>query len=195
VRQKTGLSILIAIVAVYAIVWSWFEYHPESKARTPGAPATYSDAPVDGEPTADLKNLGPAHDIGIKTDKGEIRLSQFKGKVVLLDFWATWCGPCREAIPGVEDLYEKNRSRGLEVLGVALERDNGESIPAFMESHKMTYPVGMPTNIDDVVRFSTGSIPLTVIVDKKGQIRWQQNGWMSKLDEIIPVVVDKLLKE
>ena len=194
-RQKTGLSILISIVAIYAIVWAWFEYRPTPETRKPGEAAANLDPKEDGAPTTDLRDLGPAHDIGIKTDKGEIRLSQFKGKVVLLDFRATWCGPCAEAIPGVEDLYEKNRSRGLVVLGVALERDNGDSMPAFVERHKMTYPVGMPSNVEDVVRFSTGSIPLTVIVDKKGEIRWQQNGWMPKLDEIIPVVVDKLLKE
>jgi cytochrome c biogenesis protein CcmG/thiol:disulfide interchange protein DsbE len=195
VRQKPVFIILFALVAAYGIMWMWYEKHPAPGTEGANRAEVMQEAATEGTPTSDVKDLGTAHDIGIKTDKGEMRLSQFKGKVVLLDFWATWCGPCTESIPGVEELYEKNHSKGLEVMGVALERDGGENVPAFVEKHKMTYPVGIPTALDEVVTFSTGSIPLVVVVDKKGQIRWQQNGWSPKVDEVLPGIVDKLLKE
>src|SRR5258706_8954415 len=73
--------------------------------------------PTESVPTPDSSK--PAPDIGVKTGSGQVKLSDLRGKVVLLDFWATWCGPCRMSIPGIERLYEQKKARGFEVLGIS----------------------------------------------------------------------------
>src|SRR5688500_179780 len=76
--------------------------------------------------------LGTAPDITIAPIGAErVSLSDFKGKVVLVDFWATWCGPCEASIPAIQRVYDKYRARGFEVLGVAMEHDDGRGVPAF----------------------------------------------------------------
>ena len=69
-----------------------------------------------------------------------VKLSDFKGKVVLLDFWATWCGPCQVEIPGFVELYDKYRSQGFEAVGVVVEDRFTNAVP-FAQAHRMNYPV------------------------------------------------------
>ncbi len=102
----------------------------------------------------------------------KVKLSDYRGKVVILDFWATWCPPCRYEIPGFVDLYSKN-SNILMVIGVALDTGNDrlEKVKNFYKAFKMNYPVVMAN--EDILRKYPGisAIPTTFVIDKKGYIK------------------------
>lgn len=158
--------------------------------------ALYAVASVTGS-GMESSDAGPAPDIRMKTLDGRtVRLSDLKGKVVLLDFWATWCGPCRESIPAIQRIYAKHKDKGFEVMGIALERDSGAQLPGFAREMGMTYPIGLPITREEVQVYNdTGAIPLMVIVDKKGHIRGRQQGYAAALEAGIEQKVKELLAE
>jgi cytochrome c biogenesis protein CcmG/thiol:disulfide interchange protein DsbE len=99
-----------------------------------------------------------------------IRLSDYKGKVVILDFWATWCGPCRMEIPGYVDLYKKYNSKGLEIIGVSLDRDGWTPVRPFMDEYDINYPIVLGDM--NIVQAYGGiqSIPTTFIINRNGEV-------------------------
>lgn len=108
----------------------------------------------------------------------QVRLSDFAGKVVILDFWATWCGPCKKGIPEFIELQKQYSKQGLVVIGIAL--DDFESVKTFYQNYKMNYPVLMGTN--DVVKLYGGirGIPTAFIVGKDGMIKQRYEGYRPK---------------
>ncbi len=102
-------------------------------------------------------------------DGKTFKLSDFQGKPVLLDFWATWCPPCREAIPGIEKLYKKYSDKGLVVLSVSLDEGDWPSVKAFAAGAGITYPVLKGT--DEITsEFQVRTIPMVVIINKEGKV-------------------------
>ncbi len=100
----------------------------------------------------------------------EVRLKSFKGKVVLLDFWATWCYPCRIEIPHFKELYDKYRSDGFEVVGIALDKQGAEVVKPFADREKVNYTIVIG---NDAVASAYGgirAIPTTFMIDKEGRI-------------------------
>lgn len=146
-------------------------------------------------PAASLTDRGPATDIGIKTPSGIVNLSDLKGKVVLIDFWATWCGPCRMSIPGIEKLYAERRADGLEVMGVAMEHDGGENVPSAVSQMGMTYPVGLPKDREPIKKYVKGAIPTTALVDRHGNLRWLQEGYSDLVEAQMIDLAGRLLAE
>ena len=118
-----------------------------------------------------------APEIGINSENGPMNLSQQKGKVVLLDFWATWCPPCRESIPIIDSLYRKYKSQGFTVMGVALERENDPNFFDKARSLGASYPVGLPISQESVANYPTQGIPYVALIDKQGRIRYTHDGY------------------
>lgn len=110
-----------------------------------------------------------------QTDANLLKLSDFKGKVVLVDFWATWCAPCREGIPDLIALKNEYKGKDFEIIGVSVDAltRNGETaadVIPFMQSYKINYPI---VRADESVIYSFGgikSIPTTFLIDKKGKV-------------------------
>jgi peroxiredoxin len=104
-----------------------------------------------------------------------VKLSDQKGKVVLVEFWATWCPPCRESIPALEKLHSQYASKGLVILAVSVDEGGWDSVKKFVAEHKITYPVLQGT--DEVTgKYTVRLIPSMFLVDKAGNIKKQYMG-------------------
>jgi len=119
----------------------------------------------------------------LKTQNGKVvELSKLKGKVVLVNFWATWCPPCRAEIPDFIEVYDLYKSKGLEIVGIALDEDGWSKVTPYIEKAKMNYSVVLGSS--DVVHLygDIESIPTTFFVDKNGYIAERQVGMLRKAD-------------
>ena len=132
---------------------------------------------------ADLKaerHRAVAPDFALRDQAGNtVRLSQFQGKVVLVDFWATWCPPCRQEIPWFAAFQRTYAPRGFTVLGVAMDEDGWKSVAPFVESVQADYPMVAGTN--EVARqFGVETLPVTVVIDRSGRIAATHVGLVSR---------------
>ena len=130
-----------------------------------------------------------APDFSLKTSDGKtVQLSQLKGKVVLLNFWATWCGPCRKEIPDFLEVYKQNKGKGFEIVGVALDEEGWNVVTPFVKQYKVNYPVVVGDG--KLVREYGGFefIPTTFLIDKQGTIVHTWTGLVKKAE------LDKKLK-
>ncbi len=114
------------------------------------------------------------------TDGKSVSLADFKGKVVLLNFWATWCGPCRQELPVIAALQEKYKDRGLVVLGVAGD-ETPEPVQKFLESSPLPF-TNLYTTKEIVETYGIKALPTSVLIDKNGQIVFDIDGYDPKLD-------------
>ncbi len=127
-------------------------------------------------------NSSQASDFTVKDLRGrKISLSDYSGEVVFLNFWATWCPPCRDEIPGFVEVYKQYKDKGMEIIGISLDdRVNPESVLKFVEKYKINYPIIMGT---EKIRndYDPGPyIPTTIIIDQEGKIRHRHIGYMNK---------------
>ena len=114
------------------------------------------------------------------TDGKPVKLSEFKGKVVILDFWATWCGPCRMEIPGFVELQKQYGDRGVVVIGISLDEGGPQGVKTFMKQFNINYPIVMG---DEKVTRDYGGIegiPTTFILDRQGRIVARHTGYREK---------------
>ena len=160
------LGIVAAVVLVGTVVWysSW---------RTGALPREESaSAPSVGR-TAPPFSLADIN--GNRVDS-----TQFSGKPTVINFFATWCPPCREEIPGFVAVYDKYRDRGFELVGISLDTDTRGNLPAFMMSNRIAYRV-LLGDIATVKAFGWGSaIPVTFFVGRDGEIRNVHVGYMDR---------------
>ena len=110
-------------------------------------------------------------------------LSELEGKVVLINFWATWCGPCRMEIPEFNELYNSYHEKGLEILGISIS-DNKKQLKNFTKSFAVDYPLlyGNTREMNDILRAYGGvyAVPSSFLIDYKGKIVWKYPGAILK---------------
>jgi peroxiredoxin len=113
--------------------------------------------------------VNPAYNFSLKALNGKIiRLSDYKGKVVILDFWATWCPPCRVEIPSFVKLYNKYHKQGLVIIGAAV--DDRARVEQFVEDYGVTYPVVIADQASIDGFGGIRGLPTTFVIDKNGNI-------------------------
>jgi cytochrome c biogenesis protein CcmG/thiol:disulfide interchange protein DsbE len=123
----------------------------------------------------------PAPDFVLRDLQGkDIKLADYKGKVLILNFWATWCPPCRAEIPDFVEAYAANKDKGLEILGLSVDRMTADKLLPFVNRAKINYPVVL-ADAKIVQDYEPGDyIPATIIIDKKGILRHRHVGQMDK---------------
>jgi len=120
-------------------------------------------------------------------------LSSLKGQVVLVNFWATWCPPCRAEMPGFEKVYAAKHADGFTVIGVSMDEAPPAQVQSFIEDHDITYPIAMAT-ADVVSAFgNVNSYPTSFLIDRAGRIRYTVQGIFAEVT--LRAAVDRLLEE
>ncbi len=165
-RQLTiGLTSLIAVTAIVVAV----------VMRSPTPPAErVNSGPVE---TA-IKELDlirpsppkPAEDFTVPTPRGRtFRLSEPRGKIVFINFWATWCPPCREELPAMERLYERTKRTGVEMLAISVDADPAPITP-FLGEWQFTFTVGLDPRMSVAKTYGVRGLPASFIVDREGNL-------------------------
>lgn len=119
----------------------------------------------------------PAPDFALRSmNAANVRLSEHLGQVVLINFWATWCGPCRQEMPLLDELYAKYQRAGLILLGVSIDEDRQEAIE-MAQTLKITYPILFDDRKDVSRAYRLGTMPVTVLIDREGVVRYVSDGY------------------
>jgi peroxiredoxin len=123
----------------------------------------------------------PAPDFAVATLDGDtVRLADLHGQVVLVNFWATWCAPCRLEMPGFQDVWEDYRDRGVTLVGLSVDRGDRGKVARWVRDKDITYPIGFPTG--RVVEAFGGAnvLPTSVLIDRDGRIVHRVEGFYAE---------------
>jgi len=171
--------------------------------RQPAANSNLSPPPVVATPPPTTYPMPPVRsaraNLGWTTTGSEkhMRLGDYQDKVVVLDFYATWCGPCRDSIPHLVELQQRYGQEGLQVVGLNVGGPGDlDEVPAFAKEFHIQYQLGNPD--PDLERFymgEEGSIPLTVVFDRKGRQVRRFVGYGESMDQDLEQIIQKSLQQ
>lgn len=124
-----------------------------------------------------------APDFNLKDANGtQVKLSDYRGKVVLLNFWATWCGPCKMEIPWFMEFEQKFKDQGFAVLGVSMDEDGWDAVKPYIQNHKINYRILMGDDAVGNLYGGIDSLPSTFIIDRDGRVASAHIGLVGKKD-------------
>ena len=155
-------------------------------------PTTKVIKEVAKEVKKEYQSIGLAPDFELTAlDGSTIKLSSLKGKVVLLDFWATWCPPCRKMIPELKKVYSKYKNKGVEIIGISMDEGNISTIKSFVDNTGINYPIVRGDHALSKAYGYINAIPTSFIIDKAGVIRNKHTGFQSAED--METIINDLL--
>ena len=147
--------------------------------------------------TAALPAIAPsviAPDFTLRTMGGpNLRLQEQRGQVVMINFWATWCGPCRQEMPHLTRLYEKYRASGFVLLGVNVD-DDTRTAADLAAKLGIKFPVLLDTDKAVSRQYDLATMPSTVLIDRDGKVRYVHRGYLSGYEDVYDKQVRELLK-
>ena len=149
-------------------------------------------------PVAQAGGVGagaPAPDFTlVARDGGKVRLADLRGDVVMINFWASWCGPCRQEMPLLAQLQTKYEPLGFKLLGVNVEPDSREAL-AWLKGVPVTFPILFDTANEVAGRFGVEGMPSTVFVDRAGNVRYVHHGYKPGDESKYADMIRSLVKE
>lgn len=146
-------SLVLVSLAVAALLWS-----------------CSGTQPVNAQAQS-IKNRKPAADFTLRDANGSaVKLSDYRGKVVLLNFWATWCGPCTLEIPWFVEFEREYKTQGLAIVGVSMDEEGWTAIKPYVAEHKMNYRVLLGDDSVSQLYGGVDSLPTTFIIDRAGKV-------------------------
>ena len=120
---------------------------------------------------------GPAPQFVLPAKGGsQLNLAQYRGQVVMINFWASWCGPCRQEMPLLEDIYKKYNKLGFTLIGVNVEPDS-KAADDWLKQTPVSFPVGYDKDSKVSRLYDVSGMPSTVIIDRKGNLRFLHHGY------------------
>ncbi len=144
---------------------------------------------------AALAPSAPAPDFTLRSMGGpNLRLAEQRGRVVLVNFWATWCGPCRQEMPHLNRLYQKYRSSGFQLLAVNVD-DNAKNAADLASKLGVSFPVLFDTDKTVSKAYDLSSMPATVLIDRDGRVRYLHRGYRDGMEDTYDQQIRGLLKE
>jgi peroxiredoxin len=147
-----------------------------------------------GSAYADI-SAGPAPDFTLKSEGGSnLRLSEFRGEVVMINFWASWCAPCRQEMPLLDELYTQYQPLGFTILGVNVEEDSTKA-RQLLKNAPVNFPVLFDNSSDVSKLYNVVAMPSTVLVDRDGNIRYLHQGYKPGYEESYQQQVRELIRE
>jgi peroxiredoxin len=160
-HKALNIAAVAVLVGAYVIL-QYLASRPKAPDMAPKAPQVRKAFPVDFV-------LPDLHG-------NSVRLSNFRGRVVLVNFWATWCYPCRAEMPSMEALYQRYRSKGFTILAISSDLQGSESVAPFVRQYQLTFPVLLdPGNVVGT-HLQVHGIPTSYLLDKQGQITGMELG-------------------
>lgn len=126
-------------------------------------------------------------------DGEELTATELRGRVVVVNFWATWCGPCKLEMPSLQKLHERHADAGVVVLGLSVDVGGQRPVRAFLEERGITYPVGLATRAQRLAFGGIQGIPTTFVIDRSGTVRHRVVGYFA--GPAMSAAVSRLLGE
>jgi cytochrome c biogenesis protein CcmG, thiol:disulfide interchange protein DsbE len=149
---------------------------------------------------ADARRVPAPVDVGkaappyraVAANGDSVSLAGLRGKPVLLNVWATWCHPCRDEIPELQQIFERYRDRGLVMVGVSVDAaGHEEAIEAFALQYGMTYPVWRDPDEIVSATFLVVGVPATFLIDRTGIVRWKKTGPIGQADTSLTAAIER----
>jgi peroxiredoxin len=179
--MRIAIIVLVAALAVAGVLVATLrggaparEPQPPSATTTPKAASGHRAPNVD----AALKALDLVRPVKIKSvgdftlstpDGKKLRLADYHGKMVFLNFWATWCEPCKEEMPAMERLWLRHKDGNFVMIGVSLD-SNPKEVPPFVAQHKLTFPIVLDPKMEVANTYGVRALPTSFIVDRDGNM-------------------------
>ena len=107
----------------------------------------------------------------METPWQKLTLKNFRGKVVLLNFWATWCKPCMKEMPSMQRLYQSLKSEGIEIIAISIDRGNQDQVKQYAQNLGITFPILLDKNQETRKRYFILGLPTSYLIDKEGKLR------------------------
>ena len=143
--------------------------------------------------TSDTSDVAP--DFALKSVSGDnMRLSELRGQVVMINFWASWCGPCRQEMPHLEALYKRYEPLGFTLLGVNVEKDR-QKADQMLDDMALSFPILFDTRKEVSKLYGVIAMPSTVLIDRDGAIRHVHHGYKAGYEQEYQSQIRSLIKE
>lgn len=126
--------------------------------------------------------------------ESSIKLSDYRGKIVYIDFWASWCGPCRKSLPDLNEIRAKYADKDFEVIAINLDKDKADALK-FLEKYPVDYPIAADPSSKIAEQYELKGMPNAFLIDKKGTLKHFHAGYKAKDKEKIDAMIAQLLGE